>query len=560
MKTRRYRKTIFIQADQNQLTLLPKSLEELIPKHHMVRFVNAFVDSMDLQFLLKEYKGGGRPAYHPRILLKILIYGYIEGIYTSRKLAKAVRENINFMWLAGQKQPDFRTINRFRSSLVNGKIEKIFGFVIEQLLAHGFIDLKDLFIDGTKFTANGNKYKAVWKKNVKRYKKQLADKVRELLEKIEKENALEDKLYGNKDLPELGEEAEEISSKALEAIVEKLNDQLKETPDNKELKQTKRKIEKDYLPRQRRYERQEDQLGDRNSYNKTDVDATYMRKKADHHGNIDLRPSYNIQVASNNRYGIHYIIGQSANDGVLLKPFLEDYKNVHGSLPERLIADAGYGNEENYDYLSQEGVVAYVKYPGYYHRKKSSGVASCGKEQMVYEEALDRYRCPEGRYLNFEREELKQTSTGYQSIERIYCSEDCSGCPLKPKGVAKDYLRRITVKPNLEAHRKQVDARLNSEEGQALIRRRGTEIETVFGAIKHNFGIRRFLLRGIEKVKVEFGLILLGYDIKKMFKDMKNKGLLKELLSYFYNFIEILFPKEKFRRKTAHILANLAGL
>lgn len=560
MKTRRYRKTIFIQADQNQLTLLPKSLEELIPKHHMVRFVNALVDNMDLQFLLKEYKGGGRPAYHPRILLKILIYGYIEGIYTSRKLAKAVRENINFMWLAGQRQPDFRTINRFRSSLVNGKIEKIFGFVVEQLLAHGFIDLKDLFIDGTKFTANGNKYKAVWKKNVKRYKKQLADKVRELLEKIEKENTLEDKLYGNKDLPELGGETEEISSKELEAIVEKLNEQLKETPDNKEIKQAKRKIEKDYLPRQRRYERQEDQLGDRNSYNKTDVDATYMRKKADHHGNIDLRPSYNIQVASNNRYGIHYIIGQSANDGVLLKPLLEDYKNIRGSLPERLIADAGYGNEENYDYLSQEGVVAYVKYPGYYHRKKSSGVASCGKEQMVYEETLDRYRCPEGRYLNFEREELKQTSTGYQSIERIYCSEDCSGCPLKPKGVAKDYLRRITVKPKLEAYRKQVDARLNSEEGQALIRRRGTEIETVFGAIKHNFGIRRFLLRGIEKVKVEFGLILLGYDIKKMFKDIKNKGLLKDLLSYFYNFIEILFPKEKFRRKTARILANLAGL
>jgi len=559
MKAKRHRKVKFIQADQNQLTLLPQSLEELIPEHHMVRFVNALVDSMDLQFLLKEYKGGGRPAYHPRILLKILLYGYIEGIYTSRKLAKAVRENIHFMWLAGQSQPDFRTINRFRSSLVNDKIEQIFVFVVEQLLSHGLIDLRDLFIDGTKFTANGNKYKAVWKKNVKRYKKQLAEKVRELLKKIDQENALEESYYGDKDLRELGEEAEEISSQELEAIVDELNEKLKDSPDNKELKRAKRKIEKDYLPRQRRYEQQEEQLGKRNSYNKTDPDATYMRKKADHHGNIDLRPSYNIQVGSNNRYGIHYFIGQNANDGVLLKPFLEEYKRLYGRLPERAIADAAYGNEENYDYLKQGSVLPLVKYQGYYQKKKSD-VARCVKDQMDYEETFDRYRCPKGRYLNFEREELKQTATGYQSIERIYCSEDCSGCSLKPGGVSKEYLRRITVSPKLEFFRKQVDTLLNSEEGQSLIRRRGTEIETIFGAIKHNFGIRRFLLRGLEKVKLEFGLILLGYNIKKMYKDLIKRGIFEVLWSYFCHFLEKLFPKGKSNKKTVYILANIAGV
>lgn len=145
MKAKNPRKLSFIRSDQNQTTLLPPSLDELIEAHHMVRFINAIIDKMDVGFLLDAYKGGGRPAYHPRVLLKILVYAYTQGIFTSRQIAKAVRENIHFMWLAGMSRPDFRTINRFRSSRLKGKIEAVFGYVIEQLLAYGYISLNDLF-------------------------------------------------------------------------------------------------------------------------------------------------------------------------------------------------------------------------------------------------------------------------------------------------------------------------------------------------------------------------------------------------------------------------------
>lgn len=527
MKAKNPRKLSFIRSDQNQTTLLPPSLDELIEAHHMVRFINAIIDKMDVGFLLDAYKGGGRPAYHPRVLLKILVYAYTQGIFTSRQIAKAVRENIHFMWLAGMSRPDFRTINRFRSSRLKGKIEAVFGYVIEQLLAYGYISLNDLFLDGSKFGANANKYKVVWKKNVDRYEKQLQEKIKELLKKIDLENELENRLYGDKDLGEIGDEVE-LSSDQIEQIVEELNKRLKEDGENKSLKRAKDKLEKDYLPRQRRYEQQREQLKGRSNYSKTDPDATFMRKRADHHGNRELLPSYNVQVGSENRYVTGYLIGQNANDGVLVKPFFEGYEQHYGRLPLRVIADAGYGSEENYEYFEDKGISAYVKYPGYYKKGKQDD--PCDIEKMTYDAQLDRYKCRMGRYLEFERIEIKETSTGYKASYRIYRSKSCQGCPLKDRCIKEGEVRRIWVNKKLNAYRAQVKERLSSEEGRELIRRRGTEIETVFGQIKQNFGIRRFLLRGLEKIGIEFGLIAVAYNLKKMYKELLRDGLIGQLL------------------------------
>ena len=527
MKAKNPRKLSFVRSDQNQTTLLPPSLDELIEAHHMVRFINAIIDKMDVGFLLDDYKGGGRPAYHPRVLLKILVYAYTQRIFTSRQIAKAVRENIHFMWLAGMSRPDFRTINRFRSSRLKGKIEAVFGYVIEQLLAYGYISLNDLFLDGSKFGANANKYKAVWKKNVDRYEKQLQEKIKELLKKIDLENELENRLYGDKDLGELGDEVE-LSSGQIEQIVEELNKRLKEDGDNKSLKRARDKLEKDYLPRQRRYEEQREQLKGRSNYSKTDPDATFMRKRADQHGNVDLLPSYNVQVGSENRYVSGYLIGQNANDGVLVKPFFDGYEQHYGRLPLRVIADAGYGSEENYEYFEEKGIGAYVKYPGYYKKDKQDD--PCNIEKMSYDAQSDRYKCTMGRYLEFERIEIKESSTGYKSIYRIYRSKSCQGCRLKDRCIGAGEVRRIWVNEKLNAYRAQVKERLSSDEGRELIRRRGTEIETIFGQIKQNFGIRRFLLRGLEKVGIEFGLIAVAYNLKRMYKELLRDGLIGQLI------------------------------
>ncbi|APF19713.1 transposase IS4 family protein [Caldithrix abyssi DSM 13497] len=535
MKPKSCRKIPFKTTDQNQLTILPPSLDELIEPNHMVRFINAIIDKMDIDFLIKEYKGGGRAAYHPRMLLKVVIYAYTQKIFTSRQIAKALRENIHFMWLSGNSRPDFRTINRFRSSRLKGKIEEVFTYVVEQLLELGYIELNDLFIDGSKFQANANKYKAVWKKNVDRYQRVLQEKLKELLKKIDNENDLENRLYGNKDLGELGEDVT-LSSHQIEQIVDILNERLKKEPDNKELKRAKNKIEKDYLPRQRKYEKQRKLLNGRNSYSQTDPDATFMSKKRDHHNNTDLLPSYNVQVGSENQFIVNYTINQNANDSVLLKPFMESYKRCYGRQPNRVIGDAGYGSEENYAYLESEGVEAYIKYSSYYkEQKKSYKENPFLIDNMRYDPELDRYECPAGRYLEYVGEQENVTSTGFKVKHRIYRSESCEGCALKEKCYKGQTARVVRVNVMLNDYKKQVRSRLNTEEGRKLISKRGSEIETIFGQIKHNLGIRGFLLRGLEKVKTEFGIIAVAYNLKKMFNQMKEYGLVNEMYKYSAN-------------------------
>ena len=150
--------------------LLPPNLEELIPSNHLVRVVNDIIECIDMEPLIKQYKGGGTSAYHPKMLVKVIVYGYTQRIFSSRQIAKALRENINFMWLSGMNRPDHRTINRFRGKIMKAVIDEVFYAVVEQLLEQGYIDLEKYFVDGTKIEANANKYSFVWRKSTERYK------------------------------------------------------------------------------------------------------------------------------------------------------------------------------------------------------------------------------------------------------------------------------------------------------------------------------------------------------------------------------------------------------
>ena len=175
---------VFKEYTQGQIVLLPRDLEEEIEPNHLVRVVNAAIEKMDLQVVYAQYKGGGTSSYHPKMLLKVLIYAYSQQIYSSRKIAKALRENIHFMWLSGNSQPDFRTINRFRGVVVRETIGEIFAAVLRILIEGGYVKLEHYFVDGTKLEANASKYSFVWAKNTKRYKEQVQGKVAELLEQI----------------------------------------------------------------------------------------------------------------------------------------------------------------------------------------------------------------------------------------------------------------------------------------------------------------------------------------------------------------------------------------
>jgi len=191
MKKKRNPYVVFKPYTMGQLQL-PTNLEELIPENHLVRVVHEAIEKMDLDPLLKRYKGGGTSSYHPKMMLKVLVYAYTQRLYSSRRIAKALRENIHFMWISGNSRPDFRTINRFRGEVMRGIIQQVFASVLELLIEEGYVRLEHYFLDGTKIEANANRYSWVWAKSTRNYKRKLQENVKKLLDEIEQVNEEED--------------------------------------------------------------------------------------------------------------------------------------------------------------------------------------------------------------------------------------------------------------------------------------------------------------------------------------------------------------------------------
>jgi len=309
---------LYINYNMNQL-YLPTDVEAEIPANHVVRVVNEAVDRLSDAIFDSAYPGGGRPGYHPKMLTKVIIYAYTQRIYSSRQIAKAVRENIPFMWIAGRQTPDFRTINRFRSERMKDVLEKVFTAVLELLVAEGYVKLEHYFVDGPKIEANANRYTFVWLKSVARYKARLQAQVKELFDTIEENERREDQEYGGRDLPELGE-ASALTSEKLAEAVDRLEASLQTGPAAKERRRVVRKVRRTLLSRLQKYEEQEATLGERNSFSKTDRDATFMRMKEDHMGNGQLKPAYNVQLGTENQFILGYSVHESAHGYPLPHP------------------------------------------------------------------------------------------------------------------------------------------------------------------------------------------------------------------------------------------------
>ena len=229
------KKAAFKAYEQHQLTLLPIDIDTLIPENHMVRVVDRAIESMNTQPLFDRYPGGGTSAYNPVMMLKVIVYAYADKIYSSRKIAKATRENINFMWLTGNVQLDFMTINRFRSERLKGIIDNIFTEVVDLLLREEYIKFENYFLDGTKIEANANKYSWVWGKSTARYKENLRKKVREHLTAINIIEQEENEEYGKSDLPEMGN-GKPINSESIREAAAKIDEKLTANPKDREWK------------------------------------------------------------------------------------------------------------------------------------------------------------------------------------------------------------------------------------------------------------------------------------------------------------------------------------
>ena len=413
-------KITFKPYSQEERWLLPPSLDELIPQNHFVRTVSKTVDELNIEKIFAKYtKGGGASRYNPVMLLKVMIYCYMTGVYSSRQIAKQCRENINVMWLAGNQTPDFRTINKFRGEKLKDAIEEIFISTVKLLNIKGFVSLEKYFVDGTKVESASNKYTFVWKKAVEKNEKKLDEKLRVFLKDVEEITDVENREYGNKDLDEVGEDIT-VTSEEIKAVADKINKKLDEIADSineeskdvkKKLKKAKRLIEKDYLPRKEKYEKANATFNGRNSYSKTDEDATFMRMKEDAMLNGQLKPGYNIQVGTENNFVIGYDVFPNPTDTRTLKPHLENVMNRLDCKFETIIADAGYGSEENYDYLEENGITGAIKYSTYEKEtKRSFKKKTFNFENWNYDSNQKLYTCPTGNPVPYKKNGNKEKS------------------------------------------------------------------------------------------------------------------------------------------------------
>lgn len=510
------KRQIFKSYEPQQAMLLPPSLEELIPENHLVRVVSKMIEGIDKRILESQYKGGGASAYDPQMLLKVIVYAYTQRVFSSRRIAKGLREDVNYMWLSGMNRPDHRTINRFRGEVMKEVIQEVFYGVVEQLMEEGYIDLDSYFVDGTKIEANANRYQFVWHKSTEKNKAKLQEKAKQLFEEIDEIEAAEEEKYGEADLEEVGE-GKEIDAEKLKEAARKINERLKQKPADKELQKAKKKLESDFIPRMEKYEGYEKIFEGRNSFCKTDTAATFMRMKEDHMRNGQLKPGYNVQMGTENQFIVGYSLHQRPGDTACLIPHLEQVKEQLGMLPKRIVADAGYGSEENYHYLEKEKLENYVKYSWFHKEQKRSWRKQRFRvENWGYDDEKNEYICPANQRLSFTQEINKKTDRGFISTLRVYECHACSSCSLKSACTRAKGNRCIEVNRTLDRYRDQARSNLHSEQGRKLSVQRNGDVESVFGQLKQNWGFRRFLLKGLEKVNVEWGILSIAHNVAKL--------------------------------------------
>lgn len=503
-------RTNFKQYNQQQNWLFPPSIEELIAEEHPVRVVNGVIEQLDLAALTTAYSQEGQSSYHPKMMLKIMVYAYMDNTYSSRKIEKAMRENINYMWLSGRQVADHNTIARFRSKKLKDCFKDIFTQVVLLLANEGLLTLKEVFTDGTKIESAAGRYTFVWGNAIKTNKKKMAEQLEAMWQYAQSIADDEDRDPTPPDFKQLDPEKINQTATKINAIL-KGNHKA-----SAKAKAKARYIEKHFPANLERYQAQEEILQSRGSYAKTDPDATFMRMKDDHMKNGQLKPGYNVQISTQSQYVVNYTLHQDTNDIHTLAPHLESYTYQYPTLPEQLTADAGYGSEENYQLLEEYGIEAYVKYNTFeLEQQGGSTKKPFQRDNLHYNPQGDYYVCPMGQRMHKVGAKKTKTKSGYLQTYTQYKAKNCTGCPLR--GVCHNNKNERVVERchTLEHYKQKARERLCSELGIEKRKRRAADVEPVFAHIKHNRNFTRFTLRGLKKVELEFGLHALAHNLRK---------------------------------------------
>ena len=515
-----------IKSDnQNQIMLFPPSLDELIPSNHVVRIVSAVIDRLDISGILSTYRGGGNSCFDPRMMLKVLIYAYLNNVYSSRKIERMLAENICFMWLSGMSRPDYRTINYFRGKRLKTGIDGVFTQVVELLHQEGLVTLNVQYIDGTKVESSANKYTFVWRKSVEKFDSRLKQKTDALLKQIEERHAIE---------CEEDTSAGELTVEDFSERLERLSEKIDESEISRQEARTIKKIKEESIPKMEEYREHLEIMGGRNSYSKTDHDATFMRMKEDHMMNGQLKPGYNVQISTENQFITHYGIYQRPTDTLTYITYQKAFRDRYGRFSDSNVADSGYGSEENYKFMTDNGIAPYVKFNMFHvEQKKKYSDNPFLPQNLYYNEKDNYYVCPMGQHMDFVREEKRYTESGFEQTVSIYMARRCHGCPLRAKCHKAKGNRTIEVNHRLNAYKDMVRSLLTSEEGLMHRSRRPIEPEAVFGQLKANGMFKRFRLKGLSGTGIEFGLKAIAHNLMKL----SNKVAFSDLFAKISTFL-----------------------
>ena len=513
-----------IKSDnRKQNLLLPPSLDELVPENHMVRVVDAVIDRLDISDILSTYRGGGNSAFNPKMMLKVLVFAYLSNVYSSRRIEDLLRRDIYFMWLAGMKRPDFRTINYYRGKRLKEGFDAVFTQVVRLLHEEGFVSLKVQYIDGTKIESVANKYTFVWRGSVEKYDARLKAKTEALLRQIEQNHSIE-----SRETPA----AEELTAEEVAERVDRIREKVDAANLSKEERKALKQIETDAVPRMNRYKEQLETMGSRNSYSKTDPDATFMRMKEDAMLNGQLKPGYNVQISTENQFITNFGIYQRPTDTLTMISYLESFKTRYGMQSEEIVADSGYGSEENYEYMFRNGMTPYVKY-NMFHVEQRRGYRNnpFRVSNLFYNPDDDFYVCPMGQKMKFIRQEKRYTASGYQQTVSVYRASRCQGCPLRGQCHKSKRDRQIEVNHSLDDYKARAKELLTSEQGLKHRSKRPIEPEAVFGQIKECGRFRRLRLKGLTGAKIDFGLKALAHNLRKLAQAWAKSSFFDKFLS-----------------------------
>jgi transposase len=525
-------------------------------KDHVAWEINRLVESIKID---EPYLFGRPRQYNLSSMLKLVLFAYSRSVFTSRKIEQLAEESLPARWLTQEMVPSYRTIARFRvSEEVESLIEKGLAEFTNYLRQKNLID-DVIFIDGTKILADANKYSFVWKKATLKFDEMNRKQIRSMMEELKE-------AYQTKVIPEDCElsldDVDEVLTR-LEIRLEELEEQVeatkKESPNPAKQERRKLKSQKKKLSGRRDkmvdHQNRIKTCGERNSYSKTDHDATFMRIKEDPMRNGQLKPAYNLQLGTNGQFILSYELFQNPTDTRTLPPFVNKIDETIG-LPKVIVADAGYGSEKNYRFLEDNhpehtAIILYSTMLKERSRKWRTDERKVMNWQ--YHEEDDYYIDPLGVRFNFTGyRKTTAKKDGFVQEYKEYTAEryDDNGEEIPAALTAIGYLRRIRVNPSWEYFKAKQNEQLSDPKTGEIYERRKIEVEPVFGYMKASLGFTRYHVRGMGKVKRETGILVMAMNMMKMNaqKRLKNLELRKKLkknqnqeqISIFFSFYFVL--------------------